>query len=94
MEEYGFALADAKIITATPKLADYAEQVISELRQWLLDSGQFEGTAEEIWVANRDKAVKLMSGWLINKLGGLLTRAKLTLAENTIRRKILPNSLP
>ncbi|MDD5289633.1 MAG: Asp-tRNA(Asn)/Glu-tRNA(Gln) amidotransferase subunit GatB [Patescibacteria group bacterium] len=83
-DEYGFALADAKIITATPKLADYAEQVISELRQWLLDSGQFEGTEEEIWAANRDRAVKLVAGWLINKLGGLLNARKLTLADNTI----------
>jgi aspartyl-tRNA(Asn)/glutamyl-tRNA(Gln) amidotransferase subunit B len=84
MEEYGLALADAKILVSWPALANYAEQVISELRQWLIDSGHFEGTAEEIWAANRDKAVKLMSGWLINKLGGLLNARKLTLADNTI----------
>jgi aspartyl-tRNA(Asn)/glutamyl-tRNA(Gln) amidotransferase subunit B len=84
MEEYGLSLADAKVLVATPALADYAENVVSELRQWLLDSGQFEGTADEIWVSNRDKAVKLMSGWLINKLGGQLSARKLTLAENTI----------
>jgi aspartyl-tRNA(Asn)/glutamyl-tRNA(Gln) amidotransferase subunit B len=84
IDEYGFTLADAKIITSVPKLADYAEQVISELRVWLIDSGQFEGTEEEIWNTNREKAIKLVAGWLINKLGGLLNARKLTLSDNTI----------
>jgi GxxExxY protein len=84
MDEYGFALVDAKIITAAPELADYAENVISELHNWLLDSGQFEGTAEEIWNNNREKVAKLVGGWLINKLGGLLAARKLSYVENTI----------
>ena len=83
-QQYGFKMADAKIITALPALADYTEQVISELKTWLLDSGQFEGTMEEIWDKNKNKVIKLVSGWLVNKLGGLLTARKLTYADNTI----------
>ncbi len=81
MDEYGFKLADAKILTFNSELADYAEQVISELKIWLADSGEFEGTAEEIWEQNKSKVVKLVSGWLISKLGGLLAAYKLTYAD-------------
>ncbi len=82
--EYGLPAADVKILASEPLLADYIEQVISELKIWLKDSGQFEGTEEEIWAASRDKIGKLTAGWLINKLAGFLNARKLTFAENTI----------
>jgi len=84
IKQYGFNLAEAKILTTNPELADYTEQVISELKIWLVDSGRFEGTEEEIWQQNKAKVIKLVAGWLINKLGGLLTARKLTYADNTI----------
>jgi len=84
IHEYGFKSADAKILTSHPELADYAEQVISELRVWLVDSGEFEGTEQEIWEQNKNKVIKLVSGWLINKLAGLLTARKLSYTDNKI----------
>jgi len=83
-EEYNFKTADAKILTSNPDLADYAENVVSELKVWLVDSGEFEGTEEEIWEQNKNKVIKLVSGWLINKLGGLLTARKLNYSDNKI----------
>ncbi|HPI67132.1 MAG TPA: Asp-tRNA(Asn)/Glu-tRNA(Gln) amidotransferase subunit GatB [bacterium] len=83
-EEYGFNNSDAKIITSDPLLADYTERIVSEIKIWLQDCGEFEGTAEEIWQNNKDKAFKLMAGWLTSKLAGLLTARKLSWAENTI----------
>jgi len=82
--QYGFALADAKIISATPILADYVENVISELKRWLDDTGEFEGTAEEIWQTHQSKLIRLVSGWLLNKLVGLLTARKMIFEEHQI----------
>jgi len=82
--ETGFNAADAKILMSDPLLADYVEQVISELKIWLKDSGVFEGTEEEIWLANKDKVNKLVTGWLFSKLGGLLAARKLVWSQNTI----------
>jgi aspartyl-tRNA(Asn)/glutamyl-tRNA(Gln) amidotransferase subunit B len=82
--EYGFKEADAQLLTAIPELADYAEQVVSELKNWLIDCGEFEGTAEEIWESKKEKVIKLVAGWLINKLGGILTARKLKYTDITI----------
>jgi len=49
VDEYGFKLADAKIITSNPDLADYTENVISELKRWLDDVPEIEGEGNEIW---------------------------------------------
>lgn len=82
--ETDFNAVDAKILMSDPLLADYVEQVISELKIWLKDSGVFEGTEEEIWLANKDKVNKLVTGWLFSKLGGLLAARKLAWSQNTI----------
>lgn len=83
-EQYSFNAADARVLTATPLLADYAEQIISELKNWLPSVEGLEGTAEKIWGNNKAKLVKLVAGWLINKLGGLLAAHKLSWANNKI----------
>jgi len=75
IDMYGLAPADAKIITEDKDLANYTEQVISELRAWLLSLEQVEGTEEEIWEKNKQKLVKLVSGWLVNKLMALLNES-------------------
>ncbi len=83
-EEYGFNNADAKIITSDPLLADYTERIVSEIKIWLKDCGEFEGTEEEIWQNNKDKVFKLIAGWLTSKLAGLLAGRKLSWSKNTI----------
>ncbi len=71
-DEYGFAMADARQMVADPELAAYAEQVVSELGDWLSSLPEIDGTAAEIWTAHKEKLSKLVSGWLLSKLGGLL----------------------
>jgi len=73
--------ADAKIITEDKNLADYTEKVISELKDWLSSLEEVEGTKEEIWQKNKKKLVKLVSGWLVNKLVALLYENNLTIKE-------------
>lgn len=82
--EYGFKIADASKLIINPQVADYAEKVISELKIWLEDCGEFEGTTEEIWQSNQKKVIKLIVTWLINKLTGLLNAKKLNFADNQI----------
>ena len=82
--QYGFKSEDAKILTSNPALADYTENVVSELKNWLDDIPEIEGDANEIWEQNKNKLTKLVSGWLVNKLGGLLAGRKLSYTENTI----------
>ncbi len=82
--EYGFKLADASKLVINPQVADYAEKVISELKIWLEDCGEFEGTTEEIWQNNQKKVIKLIVTWLINKLPGLLNAKKLNFSDNQI----------
>jgi len=67
-EEYGFGDAELVLIVDNQNLADYIEQVYSELVAWLGQSDQVEGTAEEIVEQNRAKITKVVSGWILNKL--------------------------
>ncbi|MFH1193890.1 MAG: Asp-tRNA(Asn)/Glu-tRNA(Gln) amidotransferase subunit GatB [bacterium] len=75
-EEYGFSPADAEILTEDPYKAEYIERVVSELIAWLMSLDSIEGTETEIWEKYGKKMAKLVSGWFINKLGGLMVENK------------------
>ncbi len=72
IEEYGFNKIDARFIVGDKDLANYTENVVSEFRAWLEASGEVDGTQEEILVKNKKKMAKLITGWITNKLGGLM----------------------
>jgi aspartyl-tRNA(Asn)/glutamyl-tRNA(Gln) amidotransferase subunit B len=75
-EQYGFTPEEAKILTDDNKLANYTENIISELESWLLALSETEGTREEIIEENKKKLNKLLVGWLVSKLGGLMAQHK------------------
>ena len=70
-EEYAFSPADARQLVDNPWLSDYTEKVLSELREWLASAGE-----KESWDAARPKFAKLVSGWLLSKLLGLLSELR------------------
>ena len=70
--EYGFSPTDANIIATDQNLANYAEQTISEFRAWIETADNTKKTQNEIWEIHREKIIKLVSGWLINRLGGIM----------------------
>ena len=77
MDDYGLKLEDAKILTSSIKMADYTEQIISELEEWISSLPEMEGTEKEIWEKNKEKIIKLISSWLVNKLPDvMLTHGK------------------
>jgi aspartyl-tRNA(Asn)/glutamyl-tRNA(Gln) amidotransferase subunit B len=79
VSEYDFSPSDARTLTDDIYLADYTEQVISELRSWLSTLPETEGSEEEIWEKNKNKMAKLVAGWLLSKLGGLMADNKITI---------------
>lgn len=83
MEMYEFNPEEAKILTKNKDLANYTEQVISELKDWL-HSVEVEGTEKDIWQKNKKKIIKLVSNWLINKFLPLLQTKKISLEDNKV----------
>lgn len=77
VQEFGFSPADARNICDDRYLADYAEAVVSELAEWLTSLPEADGTREEIWDKNKEKLSRLVSGWLLSKLGGIMADKKI-----------------
>ena len=86
--QYGFTSEETKILTEEKKLADYAENVISELKAWLISLEEVEGTENEIWEKHKHQLVHLLAGWMITKLGGLMADNKIDIR----RLKITPEN--
>ncbi len=84
IEMYGFTGDEAKILTEEKQLSFYAEQIISELKEWLNSIEGIEGTEDEIWTKNKKKLIKLVSGWLVNKFLPLLDELKIPFIKNKI----------
>ena len=63
-EEYGFILSDPIEICDDPALADFTEQTFSELFELVENPLEFEGLGG---------LARLVSGWLLSKLAGLMS---------------------
>lgn len=61
MEQYNLNDYDAEILVSDKNLADYTEQVISELRAWIDSCG-------DDWERQKKKLAKAATNWLINEL--------------------------
>lgn len=72
--EYGIKTEDAKQMIDDPALADFVEHALSELGAWLSANPDIEQEQVE---AQQKKLVRLFSGWLLNKLTGLLIERKI-----------------
>ncbi|MFH1564650.1 MAG: hypothetical protein ABIC82_02245 [bacterium] len=72
IHEFGFDRQEAKELINDKFLSFYTEQIISELKAWLVSLQTVEGSEQEIWHSNKIKLVKLVSGWLLNKFTPIL----------------------
>ncbi len=68
-EEYSLKPSDARQICDDVYLADFTEQVFSELHAWLNAMPEFEDAGE----AEKKKLGKLTAGWLLSKLMGIMS---------------------
>ena len=72
VEEYQLKPSDARQICEDPVLADFTEHVFSELGSWLDSLPEMESREGEMYEKEKTRFAKLVSGWLLSKLGGLL----------------------
>jgi aspartyl-tRNA(Asn)/glutamyl-tRNA(Gln) amidotransferase subunit B len=70
-DEYGFSYADAKFLTDDNSWANFAEEVMSELSEWL----------EDLSSENKNKMARLASSWMINKLKAILNERNLDIED-------------
>jgi aspartyl-tRNA(Asn)/glutamyl-tRNA(Gln) amidotransferase subunit B len=76
VEEYALKPDDARQLVDDPALANFAENVFSELHAWLDSVPELEGAAEEVIGKERSRIGKLVSSWILTKLlGALASRA-------------------
>jgi len=71
-EEYGFSYADAKLLTENKHWGNFAEEVMSELVNWLSDLPEVKGNVGKIFEEKKNKIVRLAGGWMTSKLMGIL----------------------
>jgi aspartyl-tRNA(Asn)/glutamyl-tRNA(Gln) amidotransferase subunit B len=79
VKQFKFNLEEAKLIIVDKNVADYTEEVVSELIGWIVSLPETEGTEEEIWENNGRKLVKMINNWLVNNLFKHLNEKKIAI---------------
>jgi aspartyl-tRNA(Asn)/glutamyl-tRNA(Gln) amidotransferase subunit B len=74
IEQYKFDAETAEILISDKNLADYTEQVISELRAWIDSNG-------DNWERQKNKLAKISANWLIHELFKHLREDKLSVND-------------
>lgn len=70
-EEFGLKPSNTRQICDDPALADFTEHVFSELSAWLESLPELEGAKDNL-TKDKEKMARLVSGWLLSKLMGLI----------------------
>ncbi len=73
-DEYGFSYADADLLTQNKYWSGYAENVMTELQEWI-DS--LPETKSEDSIYKKKELAKLAGGWLTTKLTGAMAERKI-----------------
>lgn len=81
INEYGFDLESAGIITDNKHLSAYVEKVFSELVSWLVTLPEVSGSEEEIIAEHKKKISKLIANWLITHLFKHLNEKRISINE-------------
>jgi len=76
-EEYGFSYSDAKILSEDKDLAEFTDDVMTELYDWLEDMPESKNKSENI----PEKVARLTGGWITSKLMTLLNEKKISITE-------------
>lgn len=68
-EEYGFSYADAKLLTEDKAWSNFAENVMSELQEWVSD----------LSIEEKGTLARLSGGWMTTKLMAILSDQKIAI---------------
>jgi len=77
IEQYNFEADSAEILVSQKQLADFTEQVVSELRAWLTAQGQD-------WEKQSHKLAKLTANWILSELFKYLKADKISVEKTKI----------
>lgn len=78
--EYGFSYADALLLTDSPAWSAFAEDVMSELYDWLHHLPETANMIDETIVAKKTELAQLAGGWMTSKLMGILNEKQMDIA--------------
>lgn len=70
----GFTPADATLLVERRAVADYAEKVVSELKEWLKTENP--DTDRGGWTERKQEYSKIIANWLLNAHAGVLTQQR------------------
>ncbi len=76
-DEYGFSYADAELLSDDADWADYTENVMTELVEWLHDLSESKTDTEEILTNKKQQLARLAGGWITSKLVGAMAERKI-----------------
>lgn len=82
VEQYAFNFSDAKTLTENKELASFAEQTMSELRNWLSEQGKDELIEED--EKAKKKLGKLVGGWITTEIVKWQNEQNKTFADVTM----------
>lgn len=80
-DEYGFSYADSKILTDDKAWADFTENTMSEIVDWLYSLPDVKGESDEIKEGKKQKIARLTGGWLTSKLMGMLNERNIEIQD-------------
>jgi len=80
-EEYELSYSDAAILTSDPRVGEFFERSMSELRAWLYALDDTVGSDEEIWKKYRKKLGRMTNSWLTTEVYNLLKQTGLDFGE-------------
>lgn len=83
-EYFGLGNYDINILVADKFLADFFEEVVTELKAWLITLEEVEGSEQEIWEKHKKKLVKTVANWVISRLLSLLNKDNVSIKEAKI----------
>lgn len=75
--EYGFSFADAFLLSADQHWAEYTENVMSELNDWIHNLPETETKAEKEKINTQRELAKLAGGWITSRLMGAMADRKI-----------------
>ncbi len=84
MNEYQFKEEDAFLLVEQRELGNFAENVMSELWNYLLNVSDIEGTHEELISQYGTKLGNLVAGWITSKLLGIFAIKKIDIESTSL----------
>ena len=75
--EYGLDIKDAKSLSEDARVAEYYEETVSELKEWLSSTG----VKEKEMVKVSKKITKLAANWILSELFGLMKKEDRTITD-------------